>query len=147
MGKKLEEKALWYLKEIEKRGGMISCIESGFIQKEIQEAAYRTQLAMDQSEQLQVGVNCFQVEETEEADLLKIDQRVQDRQIRKIKKFKAARNAREMEKTRAELRAAAKSSQNLMPFIVSAVKAHVSLGEVSDDLRSVFGTHREILTI
>ena len=105
------------------------------------------QLAMDQSEQLQVGVNCFQVEETEEADLLKIDQRVQDRQIRKIKKFKAARNAREMEKTRAELRAAAKSSQNLMPFIVSAVKAHVSLGEVSDDLRSVFGTHREILTI
>ncbi|MGZ3702690.1 MAG: acyl-CoA mutase large subunit family protein [Bdellovibrionota bacterium] len=147
LGRQLEEKARWYLAELEERGGMIACIESGYVQKEIQEAAYRTQLQMDQGEQLQVGVNCFQAEETKPTDLLKLDRTMQERQIRKLKKFKASRNKAEVKSHRDRLRTAAAGAENLVPFIVAAVKSGVTLGEVSDDLRSVFGTHREILTV
>ena len=147
LGRQLEEKARWYLNELDSRGGMIACIEAGYVQKEIQEAAYRTQLAMDQSELLQVGVNCFQAVEQSETELLQLDQSMQSRQIRKLKKFKAARSAKDVAARRARLVTAAKGTENLLPFIVAAVKSGVTLGEVSDDLRSVFGTHREILTV
>jgi methylmalonyl-CoA mutase N-terminal domain/subunit len=147
LGKELEEKARWYLSEISSRGGMISCIESGYVQKEIQEAAYRTQLQMDQGEQLQVGVNCFQVEEAGDTELLKIDKAMEARQVRKLRKFKSSRDNKTAAAARDRLKAAAKGSENLMPFIVGAVKAGCTLGEVSDDLRSVFGLHREILTV
>jgi methylmalonyl-CoA mutase N-terminal domain/subunit len=147
LGRRLEEKARWYLAEIEARGGMVACIESGYVQKEIQEAAYRTQLQMDKGDLLQVGVNCFQAEEGEATELLKIDRATQDRQIRRLKKFKASRNAAEAASARARLREAAGSGANLVPFILAAVKSSVTLGEVSDDLRAVFGTHREILTV
>jgi methylmalonyl-CoA mutase N-terminal domain/subunit len=147
LGRQLEEKTRWYLSELQSRGGMIACIEAGYVQKEIQEAAYRTQLAMDQGELLQVGVNCFQAEEQSETELLKLDQSMQTRQIRKLKKFKASRNAKAVAAHRARLKTAASGTENLLPFIVAAVKTGVTLGEVSDDLRSVFGTHREILTV
>jgi methylmalonyl-CoA mutase N-terminal domain/subunit len=147
LGKRLEEKARWYLSEIASRGGMIACIEAGYVQREIQEAAYRTQLAMDKGEQLVVGVNCFQAEETKPTDLLKITHATEERQVRKLKKLKKARDKAKMEAARRRLREAAAGTQNLMPHIVNAVKASVTLGEVSDDLRSVFGTHREILTV
>jgi methylmalonyl-CoA mutase N-terminal domain/subunit len=147
LGRELESKARWYLSEIAARGGMVSCIESGYVQKEIQEAAYRTQLQMDQSEQLQVGVNCFQAKDKRPADLLKIDRSVEDRQVKKLKKFKAGRDKKIVEAAREALKRAASSGENLMPFIVKAVKAEATLGEVSDDLRAVFGTHREILTV
>lgn len=147
LGKRLEEKAREYLSEIATRGGMIACIEAGYVQKEIQEAAYRAQLAMDQGDQLVVGVNCFQAEEAKTTELLRIDKSVQERQIRKLKTFKAARDKSMVAAARARLKEAAAGKENVMPFIVRAVKANVTLGEVSDDLRSVFGTHREILTI
>jgi len=147
LGRELEEKALWYLSEIRARGGMVACIESGYVQKEIQEAAYRTQLQMDSGEQLQVGVNCFATEDDSQPDLLKIDRSVQDRQIRKLKKFKAVRAQAPLRAALGELQAAARGSENLMPRIVAAVKAGATLGEVSDELRRAFGTHREILTV
>jgi methylmalonyl-CoA mutase N-terminal domain/subunit len=147
LSKELEEKARWYLGEIQDRGGMIACIESGYVQKEIQEAAYRTQLAMDQAEQLQVGVNCFEVQEEAHKDLLKIDHAIQLKQIKKLKKFKKNRNAKAVEQALAALRAAAAAEDNLMPLIVRAVKANATLGEVSDAMRSVFGKHKEILTV
>jgi methylmalonyl-CoA mutase N-terminal domain/subunit len=147
LGRQLSEKVRWYFSEIDSRGGMIACIESGYVQKEIQEAAYRTQLAMDQGELLQVGVNCFQAEEHSATELLKLDQTMQTRQIRKLKKFKAARDAKVVAERRARIRTAASGTENLLPFIVEAVKSGVTLGEVSDDLRSIFGTHREILTV
>jgi methylmalonyl-CoA mutase N-terminal domain/subunit len=146
LGRELEAKARWYFKEIEDRGGMIACIEAGYIQKEIQEAAYRTQLEMDQGEQLQVGVNCF-TGEAPEVDLMKIDAKVQTRQIQKLKKFKASRNKKAVEKALADLKKAAAGSGNLMPHIVHAVKSNCTLGEVSDAMRDVFGKHKEILTI
>jgi methylmalonyl-CoA mutase N-terminal domain/subunit len=147
LSRELEEKARWYLAEIEARGGMIACIESGYVQKEIQDAAYRTQLAMDQGEQLQVGVNCFVVEEEAHTELLRIDAGIQKKQIGKLKKFKSGRNQKRTEQALARLRAAATGDENLMPHIVHAVKENATLGEVSDALRTVFGKHKEILTV
>jgi methylmalonyl-CoA mutase N-terminal domain/subunit len=146
LGRELEAKARWYFNEIQERGGMIACIEAGYIQKEIQEAAYRTQLEMDQGEQLQVGVNCF-TGEAADVDLMKIDAKVQTRQVQKLKKFKASRDKKAVEKALAELKKAAAGSGNLMPHIVHAVKNNCTLGEVSDAMRDVFGKHKEILTI
>lgn len=146
LGRELETKARWYFKEIEERGGMIACIEAGYIQKEIQEAAYRTQLEMDQGEQLQVGVNCF-TGEAPEVDLMKIDAKVQARQIAKLKRFKASRDKKAVEKALSDLKKAAAGTGNLMPHIVHAVKKNCTLGEVSDAMREVFGKHKEILTI
>jgi methylmalonyl-CoA mutase N-terminal domain/subunit len=147
LGRELEQKARWYFKEIEDRGGMIACIEAGYVQKEIQEAAYRTQLEMDQGEQLQVGVNCFTSSEASEVELMKIDPKVQARQVAKLKKFKAGRDRKAVQKVLAELKKAAAGSGNLMPRIVHAVKNDCTLGEVSDAMREVFGKHKEILTI
>lgn len=147
LGRQLEEKARWYLSEIESRGGMIACIEAGYIQKEIQEAAYRTQLLTDQGEQVQVGVNSFMVKEGEPPELMKIDRALETKQVKKLKKFKAARDQKAVKKALEELRAGATGSANLMPLIVAAAKKNCSLGEVADTLRGVFGKHKEILTI
>ncbi|MGE3260492.1 MAG: methylmalonyl-CoA mutase [Bacteriovoracia bacterium] len=147
LGRELEEKARWYLKEIHTRGGMIACIEAGYVQREIQEAAYKTQLATDQAEQVQVGVNSFQADEQSETDLLKIDRSLEAKQIKKTKKFKKDRDQKKVHEALARLQTAAKGAENLMPFILAAVKNEASLGEVSDSLRSVFGAHREILTV
>lgn len=147
LGAELEKKAKEYFAEIEARGGMIACIEAGYVQKEIQEAAYRTQLLTDQAEQLQVGVNCFPVEEDASPELMKIDKSLEEKQVRKLKKFKAARDAKKVDSALARLKKAAAGSENLMPHIVHAVKNNCTLGEVSDALRGVFGKHKEILTI
>ena len=143
----LEQKARWYLKEIDSQGGMIACIESGYVQKEIQDAAYRTQLQMDKQEQLQVGVNCFVAEENSVTELLTIDPKAQGRQIKQLKKFKANRDQKAVAAAMKRLRAAAAGSENLMPHIGHAVRSNCTLGEVSDALREVFGKHKEILTI
>ncbi len=147
LGRELEKKARWYLSEIQARGGMIACIESGYIQKEIQEAAYRTQLQIDHKEQLIVGVNCFEVEEESDVELLKIDASIEKKQVHKLKKFKAGRSKAKVAEALAGLQSAARGTENLMPKIVAAVKAGCTLGEVSDSLRAVFGTHKEILTV
>ncbi len=147
LGRELEAKARWYLAEISARGGMIACIESGYVQKEIQEAAYRTQLEVDKGDQLIVGVNCFQAKEENEVELMKLDPTIEKKQKAKLKKFKANRSTKKVLNALAELKKAAAGNENLMPFIVASVKANCTLGEVSDALRSVFGTHREILTV
>lgn len=143
----IEKKALEYLKEIEGRGGMIACIESGYVQREIQDAAYRTQIAMDKGELLQVGVNCFTVEKEKKPDLLRMDLSLQKKQIQRLKKFRAARDKKKHAAALAKLTGAAKTGENVMPQILAAVKADATLGEISDSLRAVYGTHHEIPTI
>jgi methylmalonyl-CoA mutase N-terminal domain/subunit len=147
IGQELEMKAREYLAEIEARGGMIACIEAGYVQREIQESAYRTQLLTDHQEQLQVGVNCFAEESSSPVDLLKIDAKVQSKQIARLKKLKRRRNATEVETALHRLSVTAKSTDNLMPAILKAVKANCTLGEIADTLREVFGKHKEILTL
>ncbi len=144
----LEKAAREYLREIESRGGMVKCIEAGYVQKEIQDAAYRTQLAMDNGDFLQVGTNCFTVEnETPPDDLLAMDLSLQKKQIARLKKFKAKRNKAAHATALDALERAAKGNENVMPHILAAVKANVTLGEISDSLRKIFGTHKEVLTL
>ncbi|RZA03106.1 MAG: methylmalonyl-CoA mutase, partial [Proteobacteria bacterium] len=145
--RQLESQARAYFTEIENRGGMIACIESGYVQKEIQEAAYRTQLLNDQAEQLQVGVNSFMVDEDISPDLLQMDKGLEAKQVRKLKKFKAKRDQAKVKAALAKLGKVAAGSENLMPALVSAVRSDCTLGEVSDALREVFGKHKEILTV
>lgn len=147
LGQELERSAYQYLREIDTRGGMIACIESGYVQKEIQEAAYNTQIAMDSQEFVQVGVNAFTAEDKDTPDLLKINMSVQQKQIARLTKFKQKRNLENTKAALSALELAAKGSSNLMPHILVAVKANASLGEVADTLRKVFGTHKEIATI
>lgn len=147
IGADLERQAFQYLEEIRKRGGMIRCIESGYVQKEVQEAAYRTQLAVDQHEFIQVGVNAFESKGDEKPELLSMDISLQEKQIRRLKKFKKNRKIKETSAALTALEAGARGSANLMPLILQAVKANATLGEIADTLRKVFGTHKEIATI
>ncbi|MCO5143687.1 MAG: methylmalonyl-CoA mutase family protein [Oligoflexia bacterium] len=147
LSKRLEEVAMEYLSEIERRGGMIACIESGYIQKEIQEAAYKTQLAMDQGDQIQVGVNAFQESISKDPVLMKIDTSLQKKQLSRVSQFKKKRNQKEVEQALLNLKNTASSSNNLMPVILEAVKKNCTLGEITQSLKTVFGTHKEILTI
>jgi methylmalonyl-CoA mutase N-terminal domain/subunit len=144
----IEAQARNYFKEIEKRGGMIACIESGYIQREIQDASYRTQIAMEKGDQVQVGTNSFQSTSPESPpDLLKMDLSLQKKQVKRLKKFKAGRDQRDLKKSLANLEKAARSGENLMPVILAAAKAKASLGEISGCLREVFGRHKETLTV
>ena len=147
LGRELETQARKYLSDIEDRGGMIACIEAGYIQKEIQEAAYRTQILLDKGEQIQVGVNSFQAEEITATELLTIDKKIEKKQREKLQKFRKKRNQSNVRSALDRLQLAARGSENLMPHISTAVKNNCTLGEISDSLREIFGKHREVLTI
>jgi len=147
LGREIEARVYEYFRDIESRGGMVACIESGHVQKEIQEAAYQTQLHMDEGEQWQVGVNCFEASEQSDIELMKIDMSLQKKQMLRLKKFKAARKMGEVRSALDRLQVTAKGTENLMPGICDAVKTGCSLGEISHALRQVFGKHKEILTI
>ncbi|GAC1702865.1 MAG: methylmalonyl-CoA mutase family protein [Candidatus Acidiferrum sp.] len=138
------ESATWdYIHKIDAMGGMVAAIERGYPQKEIADAAYRYQLAVDKKEKIIVGVNAYTVEE-KPLELLHIDERVAHRQSASIAKLRSARSSSEVNRQLAALRAAAQGAHNLMPFILAAVKAYATLGEICGALRDVFGTYTEV---
>jgi len=133
-----------YIEKIDRFGGMVEAIEAGFPQREIWEASYQYQRAIDSGEKLVVGVNSFKLEEEEPYDALYIDESVTAEQLALLNKVRATRDARRVEETLQALRnAAADSGTNTMPFILDAVRAYATVGEISDALRDVFGTYQE----
>ena len=143
------EKEAWdYINRIEKMGGMVQAIEAGYVQKEIQDSAYRYQKAVESGDRVVVGVNKFTVEEKEPAGLLKVDPALGKIQA---KKLQDVRNTRDNSKTSDTLQAlgeAAKDTKtNLMPFIMEAVRAYATLGEISNVLRKEFGEYRESIVL
>jgi len=124
-------------------GGMIAAIERSYPQREIAEASYRYQLAMDRKEKIIVGVNDFIAEE-KPIDTLTIDETVAERQTVRLRRLRAERSKDEVTRRLAALRKAAEGSENLMPYIFEAVKAYASLGEICDAMRGVFGTYEEV---
>jgi len=139
----IEAKAQEYLDKIDKMGGAVAAIEQGYIQKEIQESAYRYQKEIEKGERIVVGLNKFQVEEEEKpADLLKVDPSVADRQIARLRELRASRDNAAVQQALAELKAAAEGDANLMPPILKAVKSLATLGEICDTLREVFGEYQ-----
>ncbi|MBI1987067.1 MAG: methylmalonyl-CoA mutase family protein [Nitrospinae bacterium] len=143
----LERKAWDYIAEIEARGGVLKAIEQGYIQREIQESAYRYQQAVEQGEMVVVGINRFSSSEAESsAKLLKVDPALEQKQRGKLARAKERRDGQRVKAALAGLKEAAQGEANLMPLILEAVKAYTTLGEISDSWREVFGVYREVKT-
>jgi methylmalonyl-CoA mutase N-terminal domain/subunit len=139
----LEAEALRLIAEIDSLGGMVAAIEAGFPQKEIQSAAYRTQLAIDRGQQVVVGVNRFREEEEPQTELLRMDDSLERDQVAAVRAHRAARDARKAREATDQLQQLASGTANLMPAILAAVQAGVTLGEIAHALRAVFGEYRE----
>ncbi len=147
MTDQLEAKATEYIERIEAQGGVVKCIETGWIQREIQQAAYNFQRAVERKEEIVVGVNEYIQTSKEKHEILKITEAVASEQIARLKKFKALRNAELVSKNLERIQAAAKGTENLMPILVDAVEVGVTLGEIADCLRGVFGLFKETITV
>jgi methylmalonyl-CoA mutase N-terminal domain/subunit len=139
---RIERKAAELMDEVEREGGVVSCIEKGFIQRQIENSAYDYQREIEKEERIIVGVNKFQVEEENKPPLLKIDPEIEKAQIEKLKKLKDKRDSGKVNKALKELRETATGNENLMPQIVAAVKDYATLGEICGVLREVFGEYR-----
>jgi len=142
------EAAAWaYLDEIESLGGTLAAIERGFQQREIQEAAYQVQRAIDSGEQVVVGVNRFRDDELSTPPTQRIDPDGERRQVERVQRVRAERSADRWTATMGELERIARADGNLMPAILDAVRAYATVGEISDRLRVAWGEHRELITI
>ena len=138
----LEQRARDYIARIDALGGMVKAVECGFPQREIADAAYQYQKALDRKEKIVVGVNDFITEE-ESIEILQIDETVAKRQSERLDKLRAERSSEKVERQLDALCRAAASSENLMPQLLETVKAYATLGEICHALRDVFGTYEE----
>src|SRR6266852_3401205 len=138
------ERGAWdYIERIDAMGGMVAAIERSYPQREIAEASYRYQMALDKKEKIMVGVNDLVAEE-KPLDILQIDETVAQRQAERLSKLRAERSSDEVARRLGSLRKAAHGSENLMPFIYDAVKSYTTLGEICDAMRDVFGAYEEV---
>ncbi len=140
----IEAGAQRYLDRIDAMGGTIKAIETGFIQREIQNSAYEHQRAVEEGRTIVVGVNKFQTEETDAPKPFRLDPKGERQQIERLRAVRSARSQTAAIATLSRLRQAAEGSENLMPLIIDCCRVHVTLGEISDTLRQVFGEYREL---
>jgi len=143
----IESLASIYLSKIDKMGGMLRAIESGFVQGEIQKAAYEFQRAVEKKEQIVVGVNDFVAEEERTIPTLRIDSEIERTQIARLHALRAKRDSARTKSALAELARRATTTENLLPAILAAVEAYATIGEISDALRRVFGEYQESVVI
>ena len=143
----VEELALEYLKKIEAMGGMLRAIETGYVQREIQESAYRYQKAIESQEQIVVGVNRFQLEEEPPVNVLRIDPALEQAQVERVRALRARRDAARASAALEKLQQAAGTTENLLPHILECVEAYSTVGEISNTLRRVWGEYRETSTV
>jgi len=139
----VESEAARYINEIDKRGGALKAIETGYIQREIAISAYNYQKAVDSAEQVVVGVNKFMVEDEQELETLEIGIETERKQIERLRKLKQERDNQKVNEMLGRVRDVARADKNIMPVLVEAVKAYATVGEISDALRDVFGEYRE----
>jgi methylmalonyl-CoA mutase, N-terminal domain len=143
----IEERAWDYIRRIDALGGSVHAIERGFMQAEIEQAAYDYQLALEEERAIVVGVNRFTQEEEERPALLRVDPEVGRQQAAKLAALRLRRNNERVEQTLSALQRGAEGAENLMPLIVDAVEAYATLGEISNALRHVFGEQHEFRSI
>jgi len=139
--RQMRQETLGYFDRIRERGGMIAAIEQGFFRREIAEAAYSYQQAVDQQEQIIVGVNRFQTQDEQPMELLTIDESVEEEQLASLRKVREARSGASVERSLDAVRRAAESNQNVFPALLEAADARVSVGEIMAALADVFGRH------
>jgi methylmalonyl-CoA mutase, N-terminal domain len=143
----IERAAEAYLEKIDALGGMLQAIETGYVQKEIQKAAFEYQRAVESKEQIVVGVNEFQTEQERQIPTLRIDPSTEREQVARLQALRARRDAAKTGAAIAEVARRASCSANLLPAIVAAVEAFATVGEISDGLRGIFGEYRESVVI
>jgi methylmalonyl-CoA mutase N-terminal domain/subunit len=143
----IEKEASDYIEKIDSIGGMTEAINAGFVQSEIQKSAYKYEMEIEDKERIIVGMNKYQIKEPEHKNLLKIDMKVQEEQIRLLKKIRSERNNDEVNKRLNALGKAAEGSDNLMPYILDAVRAYASIGEICNTMRVVFGEYKEQVVV
>jgi methylmalonyl-CoA mutase N-terminal domain/subunit len=143
----IEKAAFDYIDKIDKLGGAVEAISRGFQQKEIQDSAYAYQRSIETNDLVIVGVNKFTIEEPPPTGLLRVKAEVEIAQKKALAAVKAKRNTAQVQASLAALESAARGSDNLMPYILVAVSAYATLGEISDVLRNVFGKHLETVVL
>jgi len=145
--KEMEDGALAYFDQIDSMGGMVEAIERGFPQREISESAYRFQQAVERKDRVIVGVNDFVQENEPPIEILYIDESAADKQLAKLAKLRNTRDNDRVKRSLDALGAAARTSANLMPPILDAVRAYATIGEMCDALREVWGEYEEVPVI
>lgn len=143
----LETKAVEYIAKIDAMGGMLKAIENGFPQREIQEAAFQYQKAVERKEEIVVGVNKFQIEEDTKIPILKVDEAIERNQIERLRAVREKRDAAKAENALMKLEEAARGTENLLPRILDCVESYITVGEISHRLRKVWGEYQEAVTV
>jgi methylmalonyl-CoA mutase N-terminal domain/subunit len=138
----VEEGARAYLDKIDSLGGSVAAIEAGFLQDEIEQAAFAYAKAVDDGEKVIVGVNKYVTEEVEPTEVFPIDPSLQTQQIERVRRLRSLRDQSAVDASLADVEAAARGTQNLLVPMKEALRRRATLGEVSDVLRSVFGVYR-----
>ena len=143
----LEAAAEAYLAEIEALGGTLAALETGYQQRQIQEAAYGVQRRIEAGDLVVVGVNRYVDDATPSPPLQQIDPRAEAEQVARVQRLRAERDGAACERALSRLEETARATGNLMPAIIEAVEAHATLGEIADRLRAAWGEHRELVTV
>jgi methylmalonyl-CoA mutase N-terminal domain/subunit len=143
----IEAKALRYIEKIDEMGGMVTAIERGFPQREIQDTSWRYQVEVDSNKQVIVGVNAFQDQVETPPDTLKLDPRLEADQVARIQAVRAARDSEAASAALERLERAARADENVLPPMYVCVQAHCTVGEISGVLRSVFGAYQETVVV
>jgi methylmalonyl-CoA mutase N-terminal domain/subunit len=143
----VERLAQDYIAKIDALGGMLRAIETGYVQREIQEAAYEYQRAVETQDAVVVGVNRFQIEEGDTIPILRVDAAVERAQVERLRAIRARRDKQTADNALDQLAEAANGTQNLLPRILACVENHVTVGEISHRLRRVWGEYQEAVTL
>ncbi|MCF7740897.1 MAG: methylmalonyl-CoA mutase, partial [Candidatus Marinimicrobia bacterium] len=143
----IEDEVFQYLDKIEELGGMGQAIEKGYIQKQIQDSAYKYQREIEEKERVVVGVNKYETDEEPPDDILKVDPELRNQQIDKLEKLKNERDSKKVQDSLAKLEKAAASDDNLMPYILEAARNYATLGEICDVMRDEFGEYQESIVL
>jgi len=145
--REIYERAGDYIRKIDELGGAAEAIEKGFVQREIQDSAYRYQREIEKKERIVVGLNRFQVTEARPGNLLRVDPAVRTSQVERLRRLRSERDAAQVDRCLTDLKQGAEGDENLMPLILEAVKAYATLGEICDVLRGVFGEYQPVNTL
>ena len=143
----IEKRATAYLEKIDALGGMLKNIERGYVQQEIQNAAYEYQQQVDQEQAVIVGVNRFVVDDEKPIQLQRIDEALERKQVERLRALRVRRDSKPWKDSLQKIEDAARSGANLMPPILGAVEANATVGEISDAMRRVFGEYKEAVVI
>jgi methylmalonyl-CoA mutase N-terminal domain/subunit len=143
---RVEKLAYEYIARIDELGGMVAAIEQGYPQREIQRTAYEYQLEIERKQRLIVGVNAF-TQDAAPVPVMKVDPRIEEEQVERLRAMRAARDAAAHAAALQTLESAARGADNVLPYVLGAVKAYATVGEIANTLRGVWGEHVETLVI